>query len=691
MALQPGSLLNQRYSIERVIASGGMGAVYEALDTVLNIKVAVKENSQSGEQFTRQFRREAALLSQLNHPNLPRVTDHFAIPESGQYLVMDFIEGQDLRERLAQHGPMPENEVVAIGSAVCNALAYLHTRRPPIIHRDIKPGNIKLTSTSHVYLVDFGLAKFSQTGQATTTGAQALTPGYAPPEQYGQGTEPRSDIYALGATLYAILTGKIPQDSLERAMGTTTLTPIHKLNPEVSLQTAAAIEKALSIRMEDRFQDAGEFCSALTAKQNSNPVIETRPHPADSASHAQPTLVRPSTSPSHPSVSQPAVPANRKSRRGYLVAILAGVFILGLATVLTILWKANAVPAEQPTPAQISLATTTPGPTRTTVPSLTPPSTPTDQPSPTLKPAAPPQPSPTDSPSPTPAPAATPLGGGSGELAISSNRGGTTQIWLVHSDGTAPTQITNLPDGACQPDWSPDGSRLVFVSPCSGKRDSYPGSSLFIININGKGLVPLKSLPGGDFDPAWSPDGSTIAFTSLRGGKDGIYLYDLANQSAKRISSPVNVERRPAWSPDGTAIAYETHRQGKPQVWIMNADGTQMREFSKLEGGNSTSPAWAPQNASATETGLVVYSQGSDLPYLVGRVYNDPTAEEFRISNKITGILDARYAPDGFWLAFTQLEPQGATSIYLMMSNGGNQTLIPGGQGGDFHPTWRPQ
>ena len=272
-----------------------MGAVYSALDTVLNIQVAVKENTQTGEQFERQFRREAALLSHLNHPNFPRVTDHFAIPGTGQYLVMDFIEGQDLREKLALQSVLPESEVLTIGSTACGALAYLHSRQPPVVHRDIKPGNIKISPGGQVFLVDFGLAKLSHTGQATTTGAQALTPGYAPPEQYGQGTEPRSDIYALGATLYAALTGKIPQDGLDRAMGNVVLTPIQQHNPAVSSQTARVIEKALNVRPEDRFQTAGEFGAALSASLPSAHSVVVQPILPEGATPAQPTVARPSS------------------------------------------------------------------------------------------------------------------------------------------------------------------------------------------------------------------------------------------------------------------------------------------------------------------------------------------------------------------------------------------------------------
>ncbi len=220
MPLKVGEMLRQRYRIEETLGQGGMGAVYRATDINLGVQVAVKENLFTTEEYARQFRREATILASLRHAALPRVTDHFVIEGEGQYLVMDFIEGEDLRERLERDGPVSEDTAVSWFVEVCDALAYLHSRTPPIVHRDIKPGNIKITPDNEAVLVDFGLAKVLEESGSTTTGAKAMTPGFSPPEQYGAGrTDPRTDIYALAATLYTALTASIPEDSLERAMG----------------------------------------------------------------------------------------------------------------------------------------------------------------------------------------------------------------------------------------------------------------------------------------------------------------------------------------------------------------------------------------------------------------------------------------------------------------------------------------
>ncbi len=215
MELEQGALLHHRYRIQGILGKGGMGIVYTALDESLGVNVVVKENSLEEEDAIQQFRREATILAGLRHQNLPRVTDHFVIKGQGQYLVMDFIEGEDLKMRLQRLGALPEREVLLMGIAISDALDYLHSLTPPVLHRDIKPGNIRITPDGHVFLVDFGLAKQVESGQLTATGARGLTPGYSPPEQYGTArTDGRSDIYALGATLYTALTGFPPEDGL---------------------------------------------------------------------------------------------------------------------------------------------------------------------------------------------------------------------------------------------------------------------------------------------------------------------------------------------------------------------------------------------------------------------------------------------------------------------------------------------
>ena len=233
MDLEYNTFLRDRYRIEKQLGKGGMGAVYLALDTVLQTKVAVKINQNPREDGREQFLQEARLLAGLRHPNLPRVIDYFVIEDS-QYLVMDFIPGDDLGTIVKRDGKQDVDKVIYWAKELGKALNYLHTQEPPVIHRDIKPGNIKITPRGEVILVDFGIAKSSDISQETSTGAKGLTPGYSPPEQYGSGrTGHYSDQFGLAATLYNLLTNEKPVDAVERLLGQATLKPIHELNPDV--------------------------------------------------------------------------------------------------------------------------------------------------------------------------------------------------------------------------------------------------------------------------------------------------------------------------------------------------------------------------------------------------------------------------------------------------------------------------
>lgn len=264
MTLEQGALLQDRYRIIEVLGHGGMGSIYRAVDENLGLEVAVKENLFTVEDYTKQFKREAVILANLRHPNLPRVSNHFSIPDQGQYLIMDYIEGEDLQERMERDKIIPEEEVIIIGATICDALTYMHSRDPVVLHRDIKPGNVRITPRGDIYLVDFGLAKIIRGDKTTTTGARAMTMGFSPPEQYGAArTDIRTDIYSLGATLYTALTGSTPEDSLAQTMDQERLTPVRERNPSVSRRVGEAVEKALNVQPNDRFQMAAEFKNEL--------------------------------------------------------------------------------------------------------------------------------------------------------------------------------------------------------------------------------------------------------------------------------------------------------------------------------------------------------------------------------------------------------------------------------------------
>ncbi|NPV57353.1 MAG: SUMF1/EgtB/PvdO family nonheme iron enzyme [Anaerolineae bacterium] len=265
MPLTAGQVLQKRYRIVKLLGQGGFGAVYRAWDINLNRVCAVKENLDISPEAQRQFNREAMLLANLSHPNLARVLDYFFLPEQGQYLVMDFVEGLDLQEMLEQRGSFDEAQVLQWMNQVLDGLIYLHRQTPPVIHRDIKPANIRITPQGKAILVDFGIAKIWQPGMRTTQGARAVTPGYSPHEQYGSTTtDARTDVYSLAATAYALLTGQVPPEVMDRISGTELPAP-GSLKPGISPHVSQAILRALEIQPANRFQTVVEFKAALAA------------------------------------------------------------------------------------------------------------------------------------------------------------------------------------------------------------------------------------------------------------------------------------------------------------------------------------------------------------------------------------------------------------------------------------------
>ncbi|MBP8947325.1 MAG: protein kinase, partial [Candidatus Promineofilum sp.] len=304
MKYQPGTVLQGKYQIIELIGQGGYGVVYKAYAMHLSVPVALKHNLDRSPIAQEQFQREAKLLAKLRHPNLPRVTDHFIVGTGEQCLVMDYIKGENLAKLVERRGKLPPREVLRYAYEVCDALIYLHAQTPPIIHRDIKPANIIITNEGQAMLVDFGIFKWYDPHGETSRGARGVTPGYSPPEQYSLGqTDGRSDIYALGATLYALLSGQNPPDSLELYFKKTSLTSLRVLNSKVSEPLARVIESAMALRPEQRPQSVGKFRRRLEDAEGQLP----RPASPPRSSAAAP-VSPPRPSPATPAPQQAAQP-----------------------------------------------------------------------------------------------------------------------------------------------------------------------------------------------------------------------------------------------------------------------------------------------------------------------------------------------------------------------------------------------
>jgi len=282
--LAPNTLLQDRYLVMRLLGQGGMGAVYQATDRKFGNAVALKETFYNDLQLRKAFSHEARLLNRLRHAALPVVTDYFAIGER-QFLVMQYIPGKDLEQLLADRksqgqGVFVSSQVLRWADQLLDALEYLHSQKPPIIHRDIKPQNLKLTPRGEVILLDFGLAKGIVTHQSQASQSiRGYTPNYASLEQIrGTGTDARSDIYSIGATIYHLLTGEMPQDALTRIaailMGQPDpLKPIAAMNPTVPAAVTQVIEKAMAPHPDQRYSSAASMRQALRTAAISAPAV----------------------------------------------------------------------------------------------------------------------------------------------------------------------------------------------------------------------------------------------------------------------------------------------------------------------------------------------------------------------------------------------------------------------------------
>ncbi len=263
LSLMPGTLIQGHYIVGALLNEGGFGSVYRAIDTSEgNRPCAIKETYDVTSAARRQALTEVAVLSTIHTPHLPQVYEAFE--HLGRfYLVMQLIEGQNLLELSKMRGrPFSEQEILRWLLPVIDVLQELHSRNPAVIHRDIKPGNIILTPDERAVLVDFGLTRLYDPSSNSQTIVRVVSEGFSPVEQYIGKTTPQSDIYAMAATMYFLLTQTVPPVAMERSIHDA-LIPLHLLNAQISPNTEVALLKALAVNAAQRFASMHEFAGAL--------------------------------------------------------------------------------------------------------------------------------------------------------------------------------------------------------------------------------------------------------------------------------------------------------------------------------------------------------------------------------------------------------------------------------------------
>ncbi|PKO17751.1 MAG: hypothetical protein CVU39_04515 [Chloroflexi bacterium HGW-Chloroflexi-10] len=697
MELHPNTLLRDRYRIEKQLGKGGMGAVYLAHDTVLDTKVAVKINQNPRPEGRDQFIQEARLLAALRHPNLPRVIDYFVIEEN-QFLVMDFVPGDDLGSIVSSDGMQSIDQVLSWAHQLGNALIYLHSQEPPVIHRDIKPANIKITPRGQAMLVDFGIAKSTDLTQETSTGARGLTPGYSPPEQYGTArTGHFSDQFGFAATLYNLLTNQKPVDAVERLLGQAVLTPIHLLNPTVPVPVQRAIERAMSIKPEDRYSSVAEFMDALGTPT----VAKERLSPVQPAKTVLPTIqpfvsqdaTRVGNTNPPPIMSSLPVPVQPKKRVLWLIPVIliALVVLAGGSWFLFSRLLTPQTPIQSPT-ADVALSVTlTLGalPTQTAQPSLTSTQAPTE----------------TDTPEPTATVTFTPeitstatpvlesIGRG-GLAAFASNEadGSTFQIWSMRVYKSAAgeliaadkSQLTNNPGNKYYPTWSPDGSQIVF-SADSG--DTENKLDLWVMDADGQNQRNILTIPGDETEAAWSPDGKWIAFTT-NSRADGILQIMLVHPdgSGLRRLSTDRQEYAPEWSPRMDKLVYVLPSNDLRYLWVRDpqndfVDANQDLMFGRLK--YFTDPSWSPNGEWLAYTRV----EGRTQDVFLTRIASYGL-EIKRLTNSTFDSYPA-WSSDSAWLLF-QSNRDGNQEIYVMDIQGQQLTNLTNSETiAEIQPAWQ--
>lgn len=700
MTLPENTILEGRYRIERLLSQGGMGTIYQGFDTKLQIAVAIKENVFQTAQAVQQFEQEALILARLQHPNLPRVSDHFSF-DYKQYLVMDFIEGRDLWDLFEANGePLDETITLDYILQVCEAVSYLHRQNPPIIHRDIKPQNIKITPDGRALLVDFGIAKVVTGDGRTRTGAQAATPGFSPPEQYGgPGTTPRSDIYSLGATLYAVLTGEYPPDSISLLAGDETFKSPGSINKKLSQATSAVIEHAMQVRQQDRPESVDDWMqdvrailagdgaairalaadtAAITARMRSTQPVETAAVPTAPLSKQKSSWLWLVTAVTILAVAASVTAFIFGQSQGNMTldteAVLKALAATAtqqaksgslnsngpnLAATLVALVATATVQAQTQLMAGQSEATSTPSPTSTATPS--PSSTATMTP---FLPTA------TVIPLPSPTAALSALAAVSQQIAFVSNREGSDDIFLMDIDGSRPINFTaTIDDHEASPTWSPDGRQLAFAAVNVTEDQAFFFSTIHAGRIDGNSLAVVTTQAG---QPAWSPDGLRLAVGSVG---DYISLFAFETGQSRRLTPGLGY--RAVWSPDSTRLAFDNNTD----IFVIDAAGANLTRLLSSP-ADEVEPAWSPDGR---RLAFASNGEGNWEIYVV----NTDGSNGLRLTNHPADDRHPTWSPDGTRLAFAS-NRSGNWDIYRMEVDGSGVTNLTNHPAADTQPVWSP-
>jgi len=678
------------YQIVELIGEGGMATVYKAWQPSLRRYVALKvlaSHLSNDAEFVQRFHQEAVSAANLKHTNI--VTIHDVGAESGyHYIAMEFIEGMSLEQRVRSGQAFEPEQVVDVISQIGSALDYAHQRG--FIHRDIKPANVLVEASGRAVLTDFGIVKaLSGTGVTsplTQAGTVFGTPQYMSPEQVkDEPLDHRSDLYALGIVCYEMLSGQVPFD------GTTTHSILYAQvnNPPPPLRefsglavpppVEAVVNKMLAKERGARYDSAGEFArdlaqavsgvwpagmgsaTAVVTPREKTKVMQDGAQPAAYS----PTVSQPWQQPVQPAVPQqptPTPPPQARGRTGLMWGLVGGgaaLMFLVLIGIVGFILKPDFLAGLLPGGGDGTPTVTTQPPT---VPAEDAASTGGDA-TPTVE-------------TPTVAKATSTVEiAVSEQIAFTSERDGNAEIYVMNSDGSEQTNLTNSPSADFRPRWSADGARIAFHSYEEG--DVGGNAEIYMMDADGRNWIRLTRDGASDKFPDWSPDGQKIIFVSDRDGNFEIYVMNNDGTQVRRLTDNPAQDYFPAWSPDGDRILFESDRDGDTDIYVMDVDGGNVINLT-LDPATDSMASWSPDSSEIAFT--------SDR---TGRreiwAMDDDGGSLVQLTTE--GGWQPSWSPDGARIVFVS-DRDGDSEIYVMDNDGGDQIQLTYSSARDLDPWW---
>lgn len=742
--MSAGELLGERYALGRRLGRGGFATVYLATDQRFGRLVAVKVLDPAlalDPNFLESFDREARAVAALDHPHILTVHD-YGTHQGTAFLVMPFVDGGSLHERIARTGPLTPTEAATYLRQAAAALDYAHACG--LIHRDIKPHNLLLRGIGdqRLLLTDFGIAAARETADATGASRAIGTVAYMAPERFDGKANVASDVYALGCTLWELLTGLPPYTgTTQEVLRSQILAPIPNLaerRPGLPSAIQTVLNRALAKNPTERFPTTGALAIAYEEAigLTGSAVGQTTPEP-----HARPTLAEvapalPITA--HAEITPPSIGQGISKQswsprgwRAVAAIVLALSIVLALGSGIVAAGRVQGRTAAGAGDTRMAAAiltpstTLTPTVTSTVTPANTPTNTPTSTPVVTATPDIRPTqtraaelailatlaaPTATPTTAPTPLPTATiPATATSAPVATATALPPTNTPRPLPTATIIPAQVrtTEAPSG-----------ELIYASNKEGHW------AIYRLSANGSGERRLTALTADNYSGVWSPDGAQIAFISERDGNPEVYLMAADGSGAQRLTTSREEESAPAWSPDGRAIAFisgqgegasislltlanqrSVRLVNSPAGWptwsrngtlvfvrpvngiltlhATTADSPNVWVLAGANGIHADTPAFAPDGA------RLAFASGPTSNNRQLIIANADGSNRRMLTTGGADTSDPTWSPDGSWLAFAS-DGSGSQQIYAIRADGTGLRALTSGAGKKWYLSWRP-